>query len=166
MRKRRGRRRMTMMKKLMRRKHPQSSLLMTQKVTGPQLTRLGAVEIVLSTVPLQGHVANTEGHLMAQHQPPTPSTAASVSAASAQLTGWWLMAGPMWVGPMSVPRAPRSSRRQPLWSSTSGCTGGKPAIYVWTVAVALALSSHWWPIGGPILPTHSTAVAVARPSAT
>ena len=166
MRKKGRRRKTTMMKRLMRRKHPQNSLLMTREATSPRLTLLRVVGIVHSTVPLQGHATNTEGHLTAQPQPPMPSTAASVSAASAQRTGWWLTAGPTWVAPMSVPLALRSSRRRPLWSSTSGCTVGKPAISVWTVAVALALSSHLWPIDGPILPTHCTAVAVARPSAT
>lgn len=70
----------------MRRKQLQSSLLMIWEVTRPWLIELRAVEIVPSTVPLQLHAADTDGHLVVQHLPPSPSTAANVSAASALLT--------------------------------------------------------------------------------
>ena len=157
----------TTMKRQRKRKRQQPRLVtMQREVTSLQLARPRAVGMVPHTVPQQGHAGDTGGHPTAQPQRLTPSTAASASEASALQTGFWLMGGRTWVAPMSVRPAPRSSRKQPPWSSTCGCTEVKPATSVWTAAVALARSSLWWPIGGPILPTHCIAAAVAKHSAT
>lgn len=135
-------------------------------VTSPRLAGPRAVGIVLNTGLQQGHAGDTGGHPVPQHQRPTPSAVASASAALAQQTGCWLMGGPTLVAHTSVRPASRSSRKQLHWNSTCGCTVGKPATSAWTVVVASAQNSLWWPTGGPTPPTRCIAAAVARHSAT
>ena len=157
---------MTTKRQRTRKRQQQRLVMMLRELTSPQPARPRAVGIVLNAAPQQGHAGDTGGRPVAQRQRLTPSTAASASAASARQTGFWLTGGPMLVAHTNVQPAPRSSRKQPHWSSTCGCTVAKPATSAWTVAVASAQSSRWWPTGGPTPPTHCTAAAAAKRSAT